>query len=53
IDHFKQVNDQYGHIIGDEVIQFVAQCLKDNVRTGESVRPGGIHSFSGITSFTV
>lgn len=42
IDHFKQVNDQYGHIIGDQVIQLVAERLKANVRaTDLLVRYGG------------
>lgn len=42
IDHFKAVNDRYGHIIGDMVIQSVADCLKMNVRTSDMiVRYGG------------
>lgn len=43
IDNFKKFNDTYGHQMGDQVIQKVAQCIKDTVRTGIDIpcRYGG------------
>jgi two-component system, cell cycle response regulator len=42
IDHFKSVNDTYGHDVGDEVLQEVASRLMENVRPMDVVcRPGG------------
>jgi diguanylate cyclase (GGDEF)-like protein len=42
IDHFKQVNDNYGHLVGDIVLQEVANRLKSVVRSYDAVgRYGG------------
>jgi diguanylate cyclase (GGDEF)-like protein len=42
LDHFKQINDQYGHLIGDQVLQEFAKRCKDSVREIDLVgRYGG------------
>ncbi len=42
IDHFKDVNDNYGHVAGDEVLKAVSQLLSNGVRQGDIVaRYGG------------
>ena len=42
IDHFKPINDRYGHLAGDVLLVGVAQRLRQAMRTGDTVaRVGG------------
>jgi diguanylate cyclase (GGDEF)-like protein/PAS domain S-box-containing protein len=42
LDQFKQINDQYGHSVGDEVLAILGARLKTVIRAGDSVaRLGG------------
>src|SRR5258707_7336652 len=42
VDHFKSINDQYGHLAGDFILQFVAQQCQSSMRnTDIFARNGG------------
>lgn len=46
LDHFKAVNDRYGHVAGDNVLASFAQCLQSAARGSDSVARFGGEEFA-------
>src|SRR5262245_34142562 len=52
IDHFKAVNDTYGHAVGDVVLRGVAQTIADNLRASDMIGRYGGEEFMLILTET-
>ena len=48
LDHFKQINDRFGHIVGDQTLEAVAARLATVVRDGELLARVGGEEFAWI-----
>jgi diguanylate cyclase (GGDEF)-like protein len=46
VDFFKQINDNYGHDIGDEILKLISSCMVKNVRKSDIVARTGGEEFS-------
>lgn len=52
IDHFKRVNDEHGHFIGDQALKAVASALKDSLRNVDMIYRYGGEEFVVLLSNT-
>lgn len=48
LDHFKRINDEHGHAVGDEVLQHFARLCRDNLRTEDFIARWGGEEFIAI-----
>ena len=48
LDHFKSINDTYGHVVGDRVLRFVATTLKQSIKGKDVIARYGGEEFAVI-----
>jgi diguanylate cyclase (GGDEF)-like protein len=52
IDHFKKINDTYGHQVGDEILKYMANMIKSSMREFDFIARYGGEEFALIMTQT-
>lgn len=52
IDHFKQINDNYGHLVGDSILRYLAKSLYNETKGKDSIARIGGEEFVVILPHT-
>jgi diguanylate cyclase len=50
LDHFKNVNDDYGHLVGDSALRYISKLLKEEIKGHDEVARFGGEEFVIILS---
>jgi diguanylate cyclase (GGDEF)-like protein len=48
VDHFKDVNDTYGHLTGSKTLEEIGMCITDNLRSGDAAARFGGEEFAAF-----
>ena len=51
LDHFKRINDSYGHLMGDVVLKTIAQCIQNNIRDVDYIARYGGEEFAMVLAY--
>ncbi len=52
IDYFKQVNDRYGHVVGDDVLREIVKLIRSSIRTSDMLFRWGGEEFAILAPST-
>ncbi|WP_309044388.1 GGDEF domain-containing protein [Marinobacter sediminicola] len=52
LDHFKTVNDQHGHVVGDHLLKLTAEAIENAIRNSDSVYRFGGEEFAILLPHT-